>query len=415
MQLKNVIAFLLVMSIPSIGFAFPRGNSEEPLSYLNGTDRSEVEGYTNQLKTCHDEGACVGAVLGEHRTEMRVGMYKCIRPRFMWCNWWLREGDEACGANSVTMKMAYEYNGTTIPLKFDGQESVTIEPCACATTDANDSILGLPAYRAFYNRMAVQVPTATGNYAGNSYNPSVYSTRTLANSQVYETGALQSTYGGVTGGGYNGYGSSPLEVLCGMEKNSVSVGIYGDSIENGFSAAWKGLKAAGVPATNYSRNLMALTPSIGQYRESTFKYHTHIVLALGANNIGYTSVNNFKTYAMSFFTAAKATGAKVYAETIFPRSYWTPGCTTSNQVPYNAGYADGGARDQIIAWYYELVEAGTINGVINTAGTVQDPTDHTKWATDGVLYSGDCTHPNGTGVTAASAAYKTWGLSLVNQ
>lgn len=412
-----VFLFVLFLSFPARAFPMGGEESSASLPVLAGTNAGEAEGYTNQIKTCHDEGACPDAVMGEHRTLMKTMNYVCRKPRFMWCNWWIREGDEACNSNSVKVKMSYEKIGAeaSIPLYFDGSRVKELGVCDCAISDVSPLLLSILEHTSGYNRMGIEVPDVlSGYHGGNStYSTNVFSARTLEDSQVDNVGALELNYHDVSGGTYNGYGSSPIAVLCELKEGAQSGAIIGDSIENGNGAATRGLNEAGIPNTNLSRNFMALSSTLGIYRTSMLAYHTFVIFALGTNNIGFTSVEDLKTYSLNNWAAAKAQGLDVYQATIPPRSDYNHGCSTSDQLPYNEGYVNGGARDILNEFYYQKAADGTINGVIERSTPLEDPTDHTKWNTEGALLSEDCTHLTESGKEVDKIVFYNFAKSLV--
>lgn len=241
------------------------------------------------------------------------------------------------------------------------------------------------------------LPWASGGGDFQSVNPEVAG-------QVQSTGAMTNPGSGIT----SVAGTLPFAVLGKTSSPQVSIGILGDSIADGqgdqLSASTSGALGyiergldgvAGftLPWVNWavsSNRLQFDTSVTGAKKRDFFPYITHLIVALGTNDIGNgRSLAQMQADLTDIANNAKSINnpygdrLKVGACVVSPRTTSTDSwATTANQTPVS-GWESGGLRDQWNAWL--LTQVGTLlDFVIDTRVSTDDPTEPEKWAVNGV-------------------------------
>jgi len=204
--MRLFLVLLLLLPLKAHAFMSAGGGGAGTVT-LHGTDRTHSMGYTNQLNSSRPSNY----VMGEFRVPITTMRYECKNPRFVYCNWGLASGETA-GPNTIYIKAGYENLGTTTPISFSGQQTATVASGACVTTDALN--ITIPKETQFINRIAIQVPDNTGSFFDGASGTGVYTARTLADSQVYNTGSLVF---GTDDSPLQWYSYVPQEVLCDMK------------------------------------------------------------------------------------------------------------------------------------------------------------------------------------------------------
>lgn len=253
-------------------------------------------------------------------------------------------------------------------------------------------------------------------------------------SQVNATGVMTNPAGGSTallGASYYGIIGTP-------DAPVVSVAILGDSIPagqndlqvapsfggNGFIR--RGLDAATVrPAyisfAVSSNRLQFDTPTNGPAKRAMFPYVTHVICALGTNDIGNgRTLQNMKDDATAIAEGVKATLSpygrrlKVAFCTITPRTTSTDTwITTANQTAFSAAYDNGGQRDQYNAWL-KANEGIIFDKVIDINALAADPIEPWKWAVNGVANyaTSDGIHPRTAMHILMAVGVTNWANTL---
>ncbi len=145
-------------------------------------------------------------------------------------------------------------------------------------------------------------------------------------------------------------------------------------------------------------------------------YASHCVIHIGTNDVSAgTTFAALQALYLKLWARIRARGVKVSQCHILPRTTgaWTL-ADGSDQTGYATGFAPGGVRDQLNAWFTEMVAAGYLDGEIDPNPYITLPGDPNKWNATGAVgyYTDDGIHPETPAhvamAPAVSAASVTW-------
>lgn len=363
------------------------------------------------------------------------------------------------GATIVKMALLWHDNGTkrTTPVTFGGSRGVVMAPDSDITADEitpasfGSALPAFPAGTMFQLRYIGQVTGGTGSFAAGT--PATASPATTGftasgsnynNAQAYAPanridavdglGDMPNPTGQV---GMNNIGLPTMFLGRAAVPDPVAVLVIGDSISVGLSEGANPMKTmagygyfdrAAVDASGY-QNAVALahqsrqTETLGTWmgynnrRRKWLGYASVVILEHGTNDLAsagggpgtdYTGVNrgsplaNLQYNYDAFWTLAKSYPSvkRIYQTNLLPRpSSSSDGWATKAGQTVPAGWASGGLRDALEAWWATKVSDGTIAGVIDVRTPVADAGDNHYWLTNGSAgyMTSDGTHPAGAG------------------
>jgi lysophospholipase L1-like esterase len=257
-----------------------------------------------------------------------------------------------------------------------------------------------------------RVPGATGSKrSGEAFYASNAGT-----SQVYSNASFALPSGGVAAT----YGVCPLMLVGLPEKPTPSVCIWGDSNAWGTgqgndglgNGSWieRGLFSVNgypVPYVNISRSgdtIQGAEKQFSPYKRSVLPYVSHVICALGTNDVGggTRTLADMQASAALQWAACRSAGCKVY------QSLLTPHTADATNAALFAGYSPGGLRDQFNAWI--KTQVGTaIDGYLD-ANTVLENGSTGFWAN--ASYTADGLHLSPTGAALAKDIVTAWAQPL---
>lgn len=232
--------------------------------------------------------------------------------------------------------------------------------------------------------------------------------------------------------------TAPYMVLGIPSAPLVSVALMGDSFGEGQgdtvtnSSGVKGYLQRGlwsvnghvVPSVNLSKGSeMAQNNqlTLGSRKRAAWPYATHLLCALGRNDIGAgRTLLQIQTDLIAIWTAAKRTkgpyGKPLHVtQTLMPPSTSSTDnwATAANQTP-TSGFAAGGVRDQLNAWIIAQAGQGLLDAYVNLNVYWEDQSNPNKWVTNGSnnYATSDGVHPSAALHLLASAAISNWALTL---
>lgn len=196
-----------------------------------------------------------------------------------------------------------------------------------------------------------------------------------------------------------GIPSAPMPA-CAIEGDSIAFG-NGDGYDNNGNVAFaeRGLYGADIPWINLSRasdRAMWLVRSNYQQRRKLWQYCNLLLCTLGSNDIANArTLGQIQADLLEIWGDAHARGMTVVQTTIMTRTTSTDSWATKANQSYVTGFGPGGTADQLNAWIKQQAADGVIEGVIDVATAIADPTDLNKWLTNGSgsYATGDGVHP----------------------
>jgi lysophospholipase L1-like esterase len=317
---------------------------------------------------------------------------------------------------TVTASVELPTSPVTLPyaVTFNGKKSIVLDPGEYILSDPVPIQVAADGF--FWVRSGITVSAG-----GNTW-PCTYSTRLTGenfrqsldvSSQVYNTGALSAVGGGSVGFGPIAVIGTPEDTATGRTLVSV-IGVgdsimrgSGDSSPDAYGNTGMARGCADVSGHHVPFLTMARDSDRAQYNQVTayrkrapWRYGTHLLCNLGTNDLaGGRTLAELQADITAIWTDAKRVGLKVYQCNLLPRVTGTFS-TAAGQTPI-AGFESGGLRDQFNAWL--LTQVGTyLEGVIDVASAVEDPSNHGKWAAN---LTADGIHP-------VSSAYVLIGNAL---
>jgi lysophospholipase L1-like esterase len=318
---------------------------------------------------------------------------------------------EADVPNGITIEAAVELTSPaakTLMATFGGAATGAL--VAGAPYLVSDVVLSdLPALTAFFVRSGALVTSGqrwgTGGKRANNNDSMVESTS--ASSQVSATGTMSTPSGGAAVASSNAFGptailgipSSPLP-SCVIVGDSIAYG-QGDGYDNNGNSGFaeRGLYGANIPWINLSRSsdrAMWMVRANYPQRRKLWQYCNLLLCALGSNDIanGHT-VSAIQASLLEIWADAHARGMNVVQATITTRTTSSDNWATKANQSYVTGFEPGGKADQLNAWIKQQAADGVIEGVIDIATAIADPTDLNKWLTNGAgsYATFDGTHP----------------------
>lgn len=329
--------------------------------------------------------------------------------------WYLTTSGDALNTNVVPVSASVEVAGTSYPVTFQGQKTVTVGPGGCAVSDpiAYELAAGATIYTRTYIGIASgekwieQFPsfgpgaatTGDGFTSGSDTNTSTGAMGTAQTTTAFWTPSI---LGVPTAGAM------------------VSVGVLGDSITDGTGDVGAGscwisrATNAAYPLTRVAlSNLQLQNVRANPKRSLPFLANaTHVVPFIGTNDlaVGSRTFAQLKADSTWLFNYLTARGVKVYGATILPRTTSTDSwATTGNQTPVT-GMGAGGASNRGLynAWIRAGAD-GLISGYLELADAVESSRDSGVWAAGNTA---DGIHPNATGHALLGAVAATWLAAL---
>ncbi len=302
----------------------------------------------------------------------------------------------------------------------------------------------------FYTRCSYSVPYGTmnlpGNQSQNARTGDSYDFSTNSPSQVAATGNIIAPTGGVNylccGLPYLILGIPATPMAC--------VIIHGDSIGDGYKDGnpngggdgngnsgflQRGLYSVNghaIPATRQTvggDQLSFNQENTGSMKRAAWQYHTHFINEMLTNDIATqatagvataTIVSSCQAMLTALWTAAKRTigpygkPLNVTQTLCMPRTTSTDSwATAANQTPV-AGFAVGGARDQINAWIKSQVGLGLLDSYIDPNQYVEDQANKGCWITNGTASypTTDGIHPTPATYILAAQAVTAWAQTI---
>lgn len=332
--------------------------------------------------------------------------------------------------NAFTLSAAIEYNGTSYPLTFGGNPTVSM---SSSNWFAADPVAGLtiPNGATAYCRVELTVGSTSDVVpAGEFAYPGSYAVEQVVlggtSSQVSATGPM--TSGASGGGAVAGFANEfpySAAALSGAQPSASSKSILGIgmSITDGMvqsydtspdaagNVGWfaKGAYAAGVPFTKMTRGSNQARWCVPSYAGDAYTalmaYHTHVVLDCFTNDLAIAgrSLAQMQSDCTALVTAARDARCKVAVSKILIR-------TNTSNVPVT-GFAVGGVRDQFNAWLDTKLADGTIDYVLDFNPDVESAVTPNTWD----VYADDTydgVHPRPARFTDMASRFQSWCAAL---
>lgn len=305
------------------------------------------------------------------------------------------------------------FNGNRLQPLTNGTPLLLSDPTSCSLINPNAEVWVKNAYVTSSTVSNIQTATRGGG-TGNSTKSKKMATALTA-SRIFNATIIESEAGYTT----TTFAPCPVAIIGIPHKPQVSIICWGDSITSGqgdgggnsighigwLERACTDVGGFSIPFANMSRggertNAYASVASPARF--AMFKYATHVIFALGHNDItAGLSLASIQANHQAAWAAAKAAGCKIYVMTITPKTTSTDGwATVGNQTPEPA-FAASGTRGQFNDWIYAQAAAGVIDGVINTTAALSPPDNPDVWLGG---YTVDGTHPSQTAYITMGAA-----------
>ncbi|MBB3591738.1 hypothetical protein FHX08_002082 [Rhizobium sp. BK529] len=323
-------------------------------------------------------------------------------------------GDQAVG-NSFNYEAALERvtgGALNAHAQFSGANTVTVADNA-ALVLSDEFALDVSADDEIFSRQGIVIGAASQNFP-QSVRSGQDGTRVLSPataSQIGGTGALTTPSGGTT----TSVSAWPL-VLGVPDKPQMAVLVIGHSIAEGqgetsvpngtsnsgpYRRAFWNVDGHHIPFDFHAvsgRSFAGYTPVTSPNPRSRWPYCTHAIIDLARNSMGL-GIAGLKAATVDLINELRATigpyGKRLHVSVTCP----IPSTASSNWIDAasqnpNAGFENGGTRDQYVAWIKGFCD-GLIDDYIDYSSVVEDPTDHTKFLTNGTANwpTTDGTHP----------------------
>ena len=305
------------------------------------------------------------------------------------------------------------FNGNRLQPVTNGTPLLLSDTTSCSLINPNTEVWVKTAYVVPAPVTFIQMGMRGGG-TGNTTKTRKMATALTA-SRIFNATIIDSQAGYST----TTFAPCPVAVIGVPNEPQVSILGWGDSITSGqgdgggnalghigwLERACTDIGGFSIPFANLSRGgerTVAYTPVASPARFALLKYATHVVFALGHNDISAgLSLASMQANHQTAWAAAKAAGCKVYAMTITPKTTSTDGWVTiANQTPEPA-FRSTGLRGQFNAWLYTQVGLGLLDGVIDTT-TALSPVGQPDVFLPNMTLDG--VHPNPAGYIAMSNA-----------
>lgn len=363
----------------------------------------------------------------ESQVGMTVGPVDAVDLRLLYCNFYVGSGSEVAGSYDYTLESAI------LRPPFGTAIAMTVGPTKKPTVSAGAGIFETnPLGMDVIAGETVQVRTAHVVNSGESVvggmkvkasNDKMYSSNSTS-SQVYTNDTMTAP----TGGAISTYGVQPVGLVGRPRTPTVAIAIWGDSIGYGQGDSNDGDGNSGyverglwdvydmgddgmapVPYINMSRSGDRVSQqgrTVGVLKRSVIRYATHVLVELGTNDVSNgDSLATIKANFLALYESIRRAGKYVHQAKITPKTV-----DQTNAAIFSTPYQPGGIRDQLNLWFDDLVEDGTLDGVVDPNSVLEDDENPGFWAD--ASYSTDGLHLSAAGATAASAVVRTWAQGL---
>lgn len=171
--------------------------------------------------------------------------------------------------------------------------------------------------------------------------------------------------------------------------------------------------------TRHGQTAAAWVNPSKQSRQAAFLAYANVVAEeYGTNDLGSAGGGNVATILANtetIWNTARAAGVqKIVRTKLMPRTASTDSWTTLLSQTPNTGWGPDEKRDQINAGFEAALAAGKIDVLVDTLGTVADPSDTSRWLTNGVAKyaTTDGTHVSPAGNALLASPLRAALLSL---
>jgi lysophospholipase L1-like esterase len=359
----------------------------------------------------------------ETRVRMVVGPSRCSDLQFVYPNWYLdfTSGELDIG-NSVTLKASFNDGSSFWRLRFNGVRTPVMESGATLISDPVGVTMAAGA--SIWVHTAGTVSAGNPVAAGPLLVPGAdeYFARHTSTDRVDQVATFDASNGI---GGNGARGLVPMAVLGVPETPFPAVAILGDSItaavqdgtasppETVATGGYFGYLARGLATASSTGGYMpfmyvaepgtgslVFTNALSPRALNTLSYCTHMICALGTNDLIGANAATTLGLLQNVWRAAKARGLVVYQSLILPR---TTGTYTSAAGQTVVSQFLDGRREQLNTLILNEVGRGLLDGVINPNPFLEDPAAPGKWRSD-VVVTADGVHPNSVAHALAAPA-----------
>jgi lysophospholipase L1-like esterase len=314
----------------------------------------------------------------------------CYDVKPVFANYMVSGGDIP-NTTPITINATLEYNNTMIPLRFNGNSSISLDGESFAIADSLG--IDLKAGEIFYIRVHVVV------ISGNKYPQNLWVTPSTGDGKA--TGVDYTTTGTLSTVNVWGYG--PVAIVGHTKSTSKSIIVIGDSIAAGVSD--NGINTGFIPRAirdKYNYGLVARSgETAGGFQGLTRRlrnrqisnYYTHSIVEYGINDIASShSLSTIQADLTSIWNSMVSRGMKVFQTTITPQTTSTDSwSTTTNQTPF----AQETVRKQLNDWIRTI--PSPLSGYFEVADLAETYRNSGIWKAG---FSSDGVHPNGVGHAA---------------
>lgn len=324
-----------------------------------------------------------------------------------WPNYYNNNGQEANGPNDITVRASIVLTtGEIIPVFFGGKRGVVIEPGGTAKCDPIPVKLNKGTDAAgFWVHTHVKVASVGQKWPLGYVELNGYQDRQIVGSDA----TLSATTAFTNNTGANSYGASAIRGKTTPSPSPI-VAIIGDSISAGYmdNSLQYGWFARAINHRYRFQSLAMssqklddwITPARYWRRAAAISEATHVVVALGTNNLGAGLATNQPNFQKVYDLLA-AQGKKVYAVTLPPYTTSTDSFLTVANQTVTANEAN---RLAMNAWIRST--PAPLSGYIDLADALETARDSGKWKADGTAggkHTTDGVHPNDIGAATGAA------------
>jgi lysophospholipase L1-like esterase len=326
------------------------------------------------------------------------------------------------GANAITVGCALESGSTIIPLTFNGDLKITLQPGGWAIPDTPPAIAltsvsyfsgsGTGTVTGFWLRTYVQITSGSYPVSG-ALNTVLVTGEVNGESSTGGTDLTAAGSSTVTAGNSGfAYGFGPQMILSRSKSHRLFAAL-GDSIINGQgdqpgSFGWieRAALSTGIPILKIGRSgstaLDFSTAAGRRIRGAQLDGVTDIIVAYGINDLGNNqhSAAQLQGYLTLIYAYLAGLGIRVHAATIGPRTISSDSfATTVNQtaITGTSNTITPATLTTINDWIRTVPT--NVYAVIDQADSLMSARNSGLWKVDGTAnkYTTDGTHPNAGG------------------